>query len=429
MWLTAPWGLFAGLLLGGLLLTGCDGTPSSPADAPASAGVVLPIPKAEPMVRVRLQRSITASPPLAIGDSGQPLTINGGGTTSAWDGPVSVIRTAKGWIVGGRGGPLPAAAIASDTLDIHPEANVNMVLPGTDTSDRAYPGTMRLVQDDDEHGPAWLLLNVVRMEQYLPGVLQAELYAGWPEPTYQAQAIAARSYATMQVLQRAKRTWDVTDTASTQAYMGVATDRAANWGAQSTRGQVLSWNDGLVPGYFCSCCGGLPATGTEAVGPNPLNATAPLSGHGEPIKCASAPVYSWTRDVDAGALTKALQAWGRFRQDAALTSIGPVDEIVLVNKNAHGRPTQLRIIDRSGNAAHISTVDASSALFDLDGGPPMSGWFSATRQGQTLKLVGRGFGHGAGLCQYGAAAMGEAHATMPGIIQFYYPGVTIRTAW
>ena len=53
----------------------------------------------------------------------------------------------------------------------------------------------------------------------------------------------------------------------------------------------------------------------------------------------------------------------------------------------------------------------------------MSGWFSATRDGETLKIVGKGFGHGAGLCQYGAAAMGEAHVrACSRIIQVLLPG-------
>ncbi len=59
----------------------------------------------------------------------------------------------------------------------------------------------------------------------------------------------------------------------------------------------------------------------------------------------------------------------------------------------------------------------------------MSGWFSATREGETLTLVGRGFGHGAGLCQYGAAAMGESGELVQDIIKFYYPGATVKVAW
>ena len=416
-------------LLGVLALSACDGTPPSPPKTPLQTGVVLPIPSSEPTVRVRLMRETATSTPLAIGAQDQPLTIHGGDTTSVWDGPVHVTRTTKGWVVGGRGGPLPQAAIDADTLDIKPETEDGIGLPQSNGPNKRYPGSMRVLQDDDEHGPAWLLLNITPLEQYLPGVLQAELFAGWPLSTYQAQAVAARSYATMQVIQRAKRSWDVTDTASTQAYMGSATDQTARQGAQSTHGQVLSWNGGLVPGYFSSCCGGLPATGTEAVGPNPLNAVAPLSGHAAPIKCASAPVYSWKRDVDADALTKAFQLWGQDQSSGVLTSIGPIDEIQLAELNVHGRATQLRVIDISGNIATISAVDAGAALFDIDGGPPMSGWFSATRDGDTLKLVGRGFGHGAGLCQYGAAAMGESGELVGDILKFYYPGATVKAAW
>jgi stage II sporulation protein D len=366
---------------------------------------------------------------MSIGDKGQPLTIYGGVSRSQWDGPIHVSRNAKGWVVSGRGGPLSKVAIESNSLDIHPNSGTPVTLLHRKGSPNDYPGFMRVLQDGDVKEHSFLLLNIVPMEQYLPGVLQGELFAGWPDATYQAQAVAARSFATMQVQHRVNRAWDVTDNAATQVYIGTATDKSAIFGAQSTHGQVLSWNGGLVPGYFCSCCGGLPATGTEAVGPNPLNAISPLNGHTAPIKCGKAPVYTWSRDVSAEAVTKAFQACGRDQHNDALESIGIIHEIQHARLNQHGRAMQLRVVDTHGRRALIDTIDASSALFDLKGGPLMSGWFSAKRHGDQLKLTGRGFGHGAGLCQYGASAMGADGNTMQTIIEFYYPGVIIQTAW
>ncbi|MCH2135420.1 MAG: SpoIID/LytB domain-containing protein [Phycisphaerales bacterium] len=385
----------------------------------------MPIPDSEPTVRVRLERHTSSGSARDVGAAGQPLRVTAAGTTSQWDGPIQVSRSGAGWSVSGRGGPLPQAAIAAEAIEINPEPGVACALPGPNGQD-LYPGRMRCVIDPDG---GWLLLNVLPMEQYIPGVLQAELYAHWPQSTYEAQAIAARSYALMQVIQRKRHLWDVTDSASTQAYMGDASDQTAINAAGATRGQVLSFNGGLVPGYFCSCCGGFPATGTEAVGPNPLNAQAPLSGHAQPFKCKDAPVYAWTRTVNAAAVESALRDWGRSNKNEALAKIGEVVSITSAQTNDHGRATQLQVVDRSGGRATIDPVAMSSALFDLKDGPPMSGWFTAERDGDSLNLSGRGFGHGAGLCQYGAAAMGEASAEGPQIIRFYYPGASITTAW
>lgn len=414
------------LLLPAVLLAACDDSGTLPETSDVLAGPLLPLPTEEPVVRVRLEAFGTRSQPRSIGADGQPLTIHGGGAESVWDGPVRVARGADGWIVGGRGGPLPAASAKAAAIDIEPDAGTASALPDDEGTSSLYPGTIRAVTSDPDE---WLVLNIVPMEQYLPGVLQAELFDGWPEATYEAQAIAARSFAAMQVAQRMAHDWDVTDTASTQAYMGDASDETAIRAAQATRGKVLSFDGGLVPGYFCSCCGGLPATGVEAVGPNPLNAQSPLQGHKAPIRCEGAPVYTWTRTVSPADVGAALRTWGKGQRDESLSKIGDIESIASADTNAHGRSTRLRVVDQNGRRALIDAVDMSSALFDLDGGPPMSGWFTASREGDQLKLEGRGFGHGAGLCQYGAADMGERGQTAEEIIQFYYPGATISTAW
>ena len=386
------------------------------------------LPEHEPLIRVRLDGAVEGDAPMLIGGGGQPITIEGGGASSAWDGPIEVSRDASGWVIGGRGGPLPPASIRASTL--HPQAAMPVLCPvGDRGEERSYPGTLELMSTDDEVAVSFVLINEVPMEEYLPGVLQAELFAGWPAATYEAQAVAARSFATMQQHHRASRLWDVTDTPATQAYMGMATDRTAIEAVRQTTGEVLMYDDQLVPGYFSSCCGGLPATAVQAVGPNPINNTPPLAGHAAAIHCAEAPVYSWRREVDAVKVHRALQAWAHDRGLQDLVALSGIEHIHPVDHNDHGRPVRLRLTDRGGREAQLDCVDITSALMDLPHGPPMSGWFSAHRQGGVLVLEGRGFGHGAGLCQYGAAAMGKAGASTQEILAFYYPGATTQRAW
>jgi stage II sporulation protein D len=54
-----------------------------------------------------------------------------------------------------------------------------------------------------------------------------------------------------------------------------------------------------------------------------------------------------------------------------------------------------------------------------------SSFFSVSVEGDTLRLSGRGYGHGVGLCQEGAMAMSVKGFTFNEIISFYYPGVNI----
>jgi len=410
-----------------LLASGCS-DPAPPQVQQTPSGPLLPLPITEPIMRVRLDRIDGSADPLLLGATSQPLTLSGAGEASHWDGPIEVSRGADGWIIGGRGGPLSSQAILADQIEVI--ATTPITLPGDKgEQDSVYGGSMRLVADDDEHGAAFLLLNVVSMEQYLPGVLQAELFNGWPAATFEAQAVAARSFAAMQAHHRAGKHWDVTNTPATQAYMGLATDPVARQAVLDTHGQVLAFGDNLVPGYFSSCCGGLPSAGTDAVGPNPVNAQPPLAGHAGPMQCSEAPVYSWTRSVSAEAVFKALQAWGRHTGSATVQELSGVQGIEPVDHNDHGRPRRLRVVDRGGHEVQLACVDMTTVLMDLPKGPLMSGWFAARRVGDRLELDGRGFGHGAGLCQYGAAEMGRQGASASAILEFYYPGAHVQRVW
>lgn len=373
-------------------------------------------------MRVRLERLGEHNFPWMLGGPDQPLVITGDGQVSHWDGPVGVSRTSEGWVLGGRGGPLGTRAMGASSLDV--KAASNIVLPGG-----TYPGVIRLLADDHSHGVGVVVVNVVPMEQYLPGVLQAELFMGWPHATFEAQAIAARSFAAMQAAHRVSSRWDVTDTPATQAYMGVATDPVAIQAVRTTGGQVLAFKDALVPGYFGSCCGGLPSTGTNAIGPHPANAVAPLRGHEAPIHCKDAPVYTWTLDVAAAEVLNAVHAWGVHGGDAALIALGTIDRIEPIDLNEHGRPVRLRLTDTKARTAIIDCVDMPGILMDVKHGPPKSGWFSGRRKGSVLHLQGRGFGHGAGLCQYGAATMAGDGASADSILRFYYPQVEIKAAY
>ena len=80
----------------------------------------------------------------------------------------------------------------------------------------AYRGALRSVTT--AHGRA--TVNVLPMEQYLRGVVAAEMYASWPQEALRAQAVASRTYAAYERADRKRAAWDLCDTAACQAYGG-----------------------------------------------------------------------------------------------------------------------------------------------------------------------------------------------------------------
>jgi Sporulation protein and related proteins len=97
--------------------------------------------------------------------------------------------------------------------------------------------------------------------------------------------------------------------------------------------------------------------------------------------------------------------------------------------------TSLRILTRSlsGRALRLqagaTTIPASNLRFSIG---RTLGWsrlpsdlYEITDAGDRFIFEGRGSGHGVGLCQAGAARMGEERKTYREILAFYYPGTTL----
>jgi len=375
-----------------------------------------PIPREEPTIRVLLRH---VEGDALIGTKGGGLRVVG---VSDVDGEsVRITRVEGTWRMDGR--ELPAGTRRRAMLTIRADGPLFV----SSRKGRTYPGEIRCVADPGR-ASRFAIINVVTMGDYIPGVLAGELYEGWSDAAFQAQAVAARSYALSEMHQRRDHDWDVTDTPATQAYHGVAFDQAVRC-AGDTAGEILSWQGSLVPGYFSSCCGGAAATARDAVGPNPVNAVPPLDGHGDPARCTKAPRYRWSERWDPSIVAKALQAWGRREGDDALARIGDIVSMDPVNINDHGRPTHIEAVDRTGHRGSIRCVDLPIVLARSGMTAPPSGWIKAALDGTHLEVEGHGFGHGVGLCQYGAESMGSTGAAKGTILGFYYPGATITKAW
>jgi SpoIID/LytB domain protein len=96
------------------------------------------------------------------------------------------------------------------------DATVQVVLPGGARKD--YRGAIRAVFDGASPGLA--TVDVVPMESYLRSVVPAEVPATWPAAAVQAQAVAARTYASYERRAHASNAWDICDTTACQVYPG-----------------------------------------------------------------------------------------------------------------------------------------------------------------------------------------------------------------
>ena len=400
------------------------------------------LPRIEPVVRIRVTKarrgSNRQSPRLTLGEKGQRLWV----TTPELDrpgrvvyGPVLAMAANGGWLLQSEG----RRRYGREQIETATPLAITSVGQRPISYDgKQIQGTLRLVRRTDLEPGDFDLVTHVAMESYLPGVLQKELYPHWPEATFEAQAIAARSYGCCERnFWRSRRHYDVVAGPASQAWSGGEASPRARSAVQATSGLVLVWKGRLVPAYYSAACGGLPASGSDAIGGNPSNAVGPLSVKSASQRreegcCEDSPYASWKVVFDRAQVAKALATYGREHGRLDLAGLSRINAIEVINRNPAGRPTRYRLT--GGKSFELGAEALRRAL---NGGENSGGEdsfllascieFRSTPKG--IEAIGRGFGHGVGLCQYGACSMGKAGANATAILARYYPGALVQQGW
>lgn len=149
-------------------------------------------------------------------------------------------------------------AVGEQKTVIHPKKQGIAV---KERMDRKFRGDMEVSTYHDRLA----LVNELPMDQYLYGVIGAELNSQWPAEALKAQAVAARTYAIVQG--NKYEIAQVTDTTLEQAYYGLDKEfTAGNQAVDATKDEVITNARGLITPVFASNAGGITADSTEAWG-------------------------------------------------------------------------------------------------------------------------------------------------------------------
>ena len=118
---------------------------------------------------------------------------------------------------------------------------------------RDYRGALRSASYDGHR----VTVDVLPMEAYVRGVVTSEMYASWPQQALRAQAVASRTYAAYERKHTNRAAYDLCDTASCQAYRGVAGESSGGTAAaRATAHQVLTYDGDLAYAQFSASNGG-----------------------------------------------------------------------------------------------------------------------------------------------------------------------------
>lgn len=275
-------------------------------------------------------------------------------------------------------------------------------------NDRRLRGTLEIHRQRDL---TLLVVNHVALEDYLRGVLSKEAPDYWPAEALKAIAIAARTYALYQRLTKARGEYDVTGDVMSQDYGGRSAEKAATTRAvKATTGWLAVYDGKLFPTFYHSTCGGTTEH-ARVMGPYDIE---PLRGGVACQLCAASPFYSWQRR-----LTKADVGWALHKSPHG--SIGPVSDIRVTRRTASGRAEEV-VLDGAKRSVKLTGYDIRS-LFGFD--RIRSPLFSVTTVYDGFVFEGHGWGHGVGMCQWGAAELARRGFSAREILAFYYPVVEV----
>lgn len=294
-----------------------------------------------------------------------------------------------------------------------------------------YRGELLFVQGDS----GITIVNRVRMDDYLRGVVPLEIGTKDDRDmeAVKAQAVTARSYAYVHVGSTV-RPYDVSASVSDQLYGGAdAETTVANAAVSATRGLVLQYDGRVVNAPYHSACGGSTAGAEEIWRTNGEPYLQPVSDRipgTDRFYCDIAPRFQWTRTLDGETLRAAM-----VRYLASYTATpggypGTPRDVQVDTRTPSGRVGTLKIATDRGN--YVLRGNDIRYVLRAPGGEILNSTsfnVEATtgRDGAITRLVlrGTGYGHGVGMCQWGAIGRARAGQDFRTILRTYYPGTSV----
>lgn len=247
---------------------------------------------------------------------------------------------------------------------------------------KQYRGCLRFAVN----GTVMTAVNVVDLEEYLYGVIPAEMPASYGEEALKAQTLAARTYAMTKLNAHKGSGYELCDTINCQVYKGYSGENSkTNAIVDETEGEIICYNGTPIEAVFSASTGGYTENSENvwnSVVPY-LRAVPEVGEYGN---------NTWTKTLTLSQLDSLLSAKGE--------NIGSAQDIVITKISTGGRVQEMKIVGTSGSVTltkeNIRTYFSGacgslpSKMFTINGkgGDPSSGSRSVQRQATKSSSTG-----------------------------------------
>lgn len=339
----------------------------------------------------------------------------------------------------------------------------------------SYRGTMEVALEEGK----LLVVNEVSLEEYLYGVLPSEMPESFGTEALKAQAVCARSYACNQLLANRYHTYGahVDDSMNCQVYQNYGETAASIEAVNATFGRVLSREGKCITAYYFSCSYGHTADSYDIWGDNAgtlfegvvqakeektgnLGKTAEFESFLESDRewyDADSVWFRWNT-VLGGELNDRILTRLKERQQAVpeqilvkvseqgdemrfeqgeIKEFGTLKDIIVAERGDSGVITKLILVGSKATCLLLREYNIRyvlapmNAVYLQDGSTSgnmnllPSGYFTVEKGENHFVVRGGGYGHGAGMSQYGAKYLASIGKSFEEILLHYYRNTEI----
>jgi stage II sporulation protein D len=338
-----------------------------------------------------------------------------------------------------------------------------------------YPGNFEIRKYEEGFG----VVNDLSLETYLCHVVPSEMPASYELEALRAQAVCARSYASIQLATNvyAHLAANVDDTVRFQVYNKQPPAEKSSLAVADTVGEVVQYQGEIAETFYYSTSSGfsqeislwnLPTDGrngylrsisllTEGSGPDFANEEefqAFIQSHEVRAFDSDIRFFRWRAELDLNGKREAVNAALAERKrvneqnvqlfdqagnptTAELSTLGSIQGLEVVERMEGGGIARLRLHYEKGSVLLVTEfnirrvlVEAVSSLVDKEGGSLTmnllpSSIFTILPTETSHALYGGGYGHGIGLSQNGANGMAKAGFSYLDILKKFYHEIEI----
>ena len=319
---------------------------------------------------------------------------------------------------------------------------------------QTFEGTLRIVVEADKI----VAINELPVEKYLTSVISSEMSSTSSVEFLKAHAVISRSWLLAQIEKRKQHEsggdnffsftksdqefirwydredhtiFDVCADDHCQRYQGItrANNTHVEEAISQTRGQVLMYDDEICDARFSKCCGGQTEEFQYCWEDTPKPYL--VSFHDPYCNTSDKHILSQvlndfdqeTPDFYRWTVSYTQQELSELVNRKLKIDFGTITDLIPVERGKSDRIWKLKIVGTKktltiGKELEIRRALSESHLY--------SSAFDVEKDGDKFVLKGKGWGHGVGLCQIGAAVMGEQGHPYDDILLFYYRGAQIK---